>query len=62
MQGTKSGAVYSCRYTKTSWTQENINSAVEFGVSVEVGENVILVGARHENENGIYEGYLCFAL
>jgi len=57
-----SGAAYVFRRSAGQWTQEakivpaDIASGAEFGVSVDIGQDLILVGARYENENGVYAG------
>jgi len=57
-----SGAAYVFRRSAGQWVQEakivptEISPGAEFGVSVDIGEDIILVGARYENENGIYSG------
>ncbi len=56
------GSVYVYRRSAGQWTQEakivpeDISTGAAFGVSVDAGEDIILVGARYENENGINAG------
>jgi len=57
-----SGAAYVFRRSAGQWVQEaklvptDTNYGAEFGVSVAISEDLILVGARYDEDNGLFSG------